>query len=670
MNKRISLTMLLTTIFISMWGQESTIDTEAYISDETISKCIKLPLVRNVYGGTKIIVTYTGDWTNEMIGAFEYACRIWEEALPTSFPIRIDAVLDNSRTATQMSKISFNVRSHTDDGMNYPAFTNVSTWTQMKGCTFAEMAGYYDTEIYDGVLSLPMFENADFKITYYNKGNKLKDNCSFSLTEDIEADKYDFVTLVLRDIAKAFGIEWNNKNVVNEQFRINTDNIIPYEKCILDALEYNGDAHQAYLNALNGNVTITDRTMSGPSWNVYSPQVWEKTRSLNYFIPSESQKITQLLSYDFGRGTVIRDIASYDTYSFFRNILRWKGDIAIGVSGTANENHVSTSDCLPYNSTIRLANIGNVSKLKNYGEEYSTTVVKYKNMMNNSNSELLSSLYKYHPNLHSDGDAEHQGWSVSVLKNDGSWDIIFDVNLYVTDIEINPTDLNFHYPAEEYARSCDGYLRCRISKAEPYKYGIRKSSYYYMMDFLPPKVRMKKSAVLPCGNETDYYREVKIGLNNIEGVDRIVVSQLDEGEEMPTIYEVPDFKKGYFIASVDRECESKFTITAYNKNGSTKSDEYVLKPLSTLKPNWNLDIKYDNLILSDKNKLFDRVSDAITDIRITMVQPYSSMQTKSIANVELDEDRIDISQYENGIYELRIKDKFEDFYSWKFVVDK
>ena len=26
--------------------------------------------------------------------------------------------------------------------------------------------------------------------------------------------------------------------------------------------------------------------------------------------------------------------------------------------------------------------------------------------------------------------------------------------------------------------------------------------------------------------------------------------------------------------------------------------------------------------------------------------------------------------HENGIYELRIKDKFEDFYSWKIVVDK
>lgn len=244
MNGRIIFTIFAATASLSMWGQENTIDTEAYVSDETISRCIKLPFVRNVYGGTKIIVSYKGNWTNEMIGAFEYACRIWEEALPTTFPIRIEAVLDNTKSTTQLSKISFNVRSHTDDVMSYPAFTNVSTWTQMKGCTFAEMAGYYDTGIYDNVLLQSMFEKSDFKITYYDKGNKLKDNCSFSLDENIDAGKYDFVTIVLRDIAKAFGVEWNSKNIVNEKFRINTDNIIPYEKLILDALEFDGDTHQ------------------------------------------------------------------------------------------------------------------------------------------------------------------------------------------------------------------------------------------------------------------------------------------------------------------------------------------------------------------------------------------------------------------------------------------
>lgn len=409
--------------------------------------------------------------------------------------------------------------------------------------------------------------------------------------------------------------------------------------------------------------------MQNPSWTVYSPQTWDKERSLNYFIPNENQKITQLLSYDFGRGTVIRDVASYDTYWFFRNILRWKGDIAVGLSSSADENSVSTTDCIPYNGTIQLASVGNASKVEKHAQE-SLTSPMTENVLSNGNSELLSSLYKYHPNLHSDEETGHQGWSVSVLKKDGGWDILYDVDFYVTGINVSPSDLKFHFPAEDYARSCDGYLRCRITKAEPYKYGLRTTTYYYMMDYLPPKVCMKKSAIMPCENEEDYYRDVKIGLNNIEGIDKVVVSQLDEGEELPTVYEVPNFKDGYFIANVDKDCSSKFTITAYNKNGTTKSDVYELPAISTLKPDWNVVVNRDDIFISDKNHLFDNVSDAISDIRITKVQSRSSSGTDVAVKLTLDDDRIDTSSYGNGIYELKIKDKFNGTYSWKFVVNK
>lgn len=67
MNKRIITIIYATTVFLSVLGQENVIETESCISDETISKNITLPLVRNVYGGTKILVTYRGNWTYEMI---------------------------------------------------------------------------------------------------------------------------------------------------------------------------------------------------------------------------------------------------------------------------------------------------------------------------------------------------------------------------------------------------------------------------------------------------------------------------------------------------------------------------------------------------------------------------------------------------------------------------
>lgn len=665
MNKRIITIIYATTVFLSVFGQENVIETESCISDETISKDITLPLVRNVYGGTKILVTYRGNWTYEMIGAFEYACRIWEEALPTTFPIRIEAVLDDKTTSNQLSKISYNVRSHTEDTLGYPPLTNVSTWTQIKGCAFAEMAEIYDTRTYNSILSQPMFEKPDFKITYFNKGNKLKNNCSFSLSDNIDANMYDFVSIVLRDIGKAWGIEWNDKNIRNDQFRINIDNIIPYEKYILQALDYNGDAHQAYLNALNGNITIAESNGSEPHWEIYSPSTWDRNRSLNYFVPNSSQKISQILSYDFGRGTLVRDIASQDTYNFFRKILRWKGDIAVGISGGTNEESTSTSECLPYNGTINLSDL--VSQ--NTKEEGPAPINKDEGT-SEYNTDFPDSLLKYHPNLHSDGNINHQGWSISILKKDGSWDIVYDINSQIPKINISTNNLDFHFKTEDYARSCDGYLRCRISKATLGRFGLSKMSYYYMMDYLPPKVMMKKSMIMPSENENDYYRDVKIGINNIEGVSKIIVSQLDEGEELPYTYEITDFKKGYFIANVDKECKSEFTITAYNKNGITKSDVYTLRPLTLVKPDWGVEIDKNDLIIFDKNNIENNLSDALSNIRITKVHS-SRMQNKNIVIDKLTtNNRIDISSFSNGIYQISFKDKFGTIFSCKFTINK
>ncbi len=69
---------LVTIIFIMAFlpciGQ-SFIESESFISDNVIEKNFGLPTVRRTGGGSKILVQYEGNWTNEMKGAFEYACK-------------------------------------------------------------------------------------------------------------------------------------------------------------------------------------------------------------------------------------------------------------------------------------------------------------------------------------------------------------------------------------------------------------------------------------------------------------------------------------------------------------------------------------------------------------------------------------------------------------------
>ena len=48
------------------------------------------PAARNVAGGTLINVNYVGSGINDTFkGAFERACKIWEENIPTTLPIKL-----------------------------------------------------------------------------------------------------------------------------------------------------------------------------------------------------------------------------------------------------------------------------------------------------------------------------------------------------------------------------------------------------------------------------------------------------------------------------------------------------------------------------------------------------------------------------------------------------
>lgn len=79
-----------------------------------------MPIVRRINGGTVFKVTYEPEelWDNSMRGAFEYACKIWEEQLPNSLPINILAKIGNIRGTNNMNLLS-KVQSTTYDFANF-----------------------------------------------------------------------------------------------------------------------------------------------------------------------------------------------------------------------------------------------------------------------------------------------------------------------------------------------------------------------------------------------------------------------------------------------------------------------------------------------------------------------------------------------------------------------
>lgn len=587
--------------------------------------------------------------------------------MPTTFPIKIHAILDSTTEASVLSKYSFNTRLHTNDNFSYLPFTNKSTWTQIKGTTFHEFSGLSNTQIYENVISADMFQEPDIVLTYYNKNEALLNNCSFSLYDTPIADRYDFVTIVLRDIAKSLGLHWNIKSN-GSAFRINYNTIIPYEKSIIGKI-YSDDNSQMFKNALKGSVVIGDDI----NWSVYAPTTWNPILSLNYFIPNEYQKITQLLSYEFGKGSVVRDIASDDTYCIFKDILRWKGDIIVGAGGIGySSKNTNTENVIPYNGTISITNNTNRNYKRNEAEDSLPHSAVYG--VSSENFDNISSIInKYHPYYNSGSITANEGWHVSLLLKDGSWDNVFAYPFHTYPYTISTTEFQLNYPIDSYARSCDGYLRCRVNEGyyNPNYGKVTGMSHYYLIDYLPQNVKMKMAKMLNCEDETDYYRDVKIALRDLEGVTKIVVSQLDEGNDVPYSYEIEDFKKGYFTTTVDRDSKSTFTIYSYNKNGKTTCTPYVLQPVDPTP--FQLQFKYKedkitielvsnrtgirNFIASYRIARTDLVTPVITELR-TQTLPERFIPDSNV---------IDVSSLSPGFYVLGVIDVRGGTHTFQFL---
>lgn len=107
--KKVTLFLLLLVVALSM-NSQTLLESDSYGLDQYIEKCSDIPVLRQINGGTVFKITYEPEetWDNAMKGAFEYACKIWEELLPNTLPINIHAkigVIRGSNNGKLLSKV-------------------------------------------------------------------------------------------------------------------------------------------------------------------------------------------------------------------------------------------------------------------------------------------------------------------------------------------------------------------------------------------------------------------------------------------------------------------------------------------------------------------------------------------------------------------------------------
>lgn len=511
----------------------------------------------------------------------------------------------------------------------------------IKGVILSELC-YNSTVTYlDSVPDIYFLtKDPDIEITY----NSLKlDDISFSL-EANPGSNYDFVSIAVRDLLIGLGLSSSYRyNPITKELLNPSQELTPFEVFINDMLGNFDNPSDRLVQATKGELLLYNR--KNKSLKLYAPNPWKNGLSLNYFIPQEDCCVSNILSYDFCKGMVTRTLSDDYSQFIFHDLLGWKASYVSGTSSNSLAVAGSTSLLMPYNGSISFAD--NTYGIKTFisPESQQKNIRAFNDI---ENEDLRNYINSFHPFLYSDDYVPSEGTSISVLKKDGSWDLVKCLPVCVEGISIAMSDLDFHFDESQYARTIDGYLRARVTTKQPgYGTGIVYDSKFFVIDYLPQKVNLSYAFINSVQTRASSSgNTVRIYFSNTEGLSRIVLEKSRPGIRLPSKIDVLDFKKGYYETTVDKT--TTFTAVGYNDNGTSRGVPITITPQSST---LSLDFKLlDNSIyVKSDNQPNLEYSYSIHPLDVSAPEVTLKGSTKGL---------IDISALADGLYVLVISDNY------------
>lgn len=648
------------------------ISCDNYASEALKNVFVEMPDYREVNSGSKLVVTYEGDVPAELQGAFEHAVKIWEEVLPMTLPIHITVKTGSIRgNGNVLSRISFNKIDYQDNNGNKFAYP----LSMIKGVVLQEYHRKNSSRFIEDIYDTYIFDRTDISITY---NNRLLNQFDFSIDGEQNISKYDFVTTALRDIA--IGLGFNTSflgDPINKKLILTDETHTPFETLVLNEIGTT-DPYTAFTRATKGSLTIPLymwNSINLGSLILYAPVEWSNNSSLRYFIPDDNP-ISKLLTFDFGKNYVMRDLSGANWDEIFCGALDWQLAPTSG-SGSGGASHAGTSDdILPFRGTVNLTfsnnDTANFSRQErnpspNQKSLPLETDIQAKSISLKSSFTAKDYCRKF--DAFSPDGPFYWGLSLSVMKKDGTWDCVYKIP-YMEDepISIKIEDLALNYDEIEYARGTTGGLRYRLTKCSLKTDNLSgdTTSYYsyrtkyFTRDFTPQKAFIKYTPEqsvqsinkMALSGDDDWFVDVKVGISNLEGTTRVFVEQLDEGEEIPFQYEVTDFRKGYFIANLDRECSTTLTVICYNDNGYQRSNTIVIPAIGYNNVTQIAALSFDML----NDAIMVKAGDEAVDNCNYSIAPLSAAGQQAGRN-GMANGAIDISTLADGLYVLTAIDE-------------
>lgn len=581
------------------------------------------------------------NWDVSKRRAIEYAAKLWEEQLETCYPqinlrVKFYRPTPTSKSITKTNiNYYYNVISdYGYENLLYPAST-VKKYVAQNAFLNSEAFAEIETDYRS---------NIDIEISFSNAS----DLFYWGVDGETPGDKYDFVTVALREIAKGLGVVSGVTKKSQGFTHLSSDNHSTRHDKKLGITEYAPFSDQLTGYIQNANGYINSPAGVAP---IYAPLVYEPGISLNYVHEQYAKGYNaELLKRYLAKGESIHVIGSgvIDILLFLEG---WTHNPAVG--GGTPDNHpgidFSEATIIDYTSTI---NIPLDRSRRMRADSINALPDNEKRIV--MRSDVIPGL--------------NPGWYLDILKKDGTFTNVKFSDRILDPFSISPSDVT---DSEDWARTSDGLIRAKVYNYIPFS---GKAEKYIVLDFVPEKPELSIVAPTASTFRTSRVPSLQLAMK-AEGATSIEL--VHESEISIDYYTLPANTSQVDMSHADETMVNLFTITGINKNGRKTSEtiswggEEFLRAYNTF--NRLLVSSFaDNklsLELVTKNSKGDVVTDPKVVGLIRNFQLVNVYNTSIIKSGSVGDSSINLSTDDlpTGVYAIKVTDDKGEIYSNKFI---
>lgn len=616
--------------------------------------------------GTVFHVIYDNpaDWNAGQKRAIEFAVKLWEEQLLTCYPgINLRVKFQNLGNPLARTVVRYYKGKNWYHGEDYVMSGALLKNWQIDAPEYLMNMGADSLAQY--------IENDDITITFNNEENLFY----WGTDGNTPADKYDFVTLALREIAK--GLEFCTTVIKrgNDLFQAyidgnetNFDRMMGFNSYRYPSLSsqlanivQNGVNRQISVNLYNPQETET--------LTFYCPNTFEPFVSFNYLTDESAAGCDlEFLKVSFPKGSSFHRIGRA-LNQLFLDKLGWGKPIPVGEVSAPSSS--TSTDPVDYGQgkSFSFSDISaSRSSLIKLPDTLFIRSLRYEETDYYSN-------YYYPQGLNFDGTVE-LGYRLDLLRNDGKYIAVKRSSVSDEPFIVKPSDIPDN---ENWARNSDGYLRARICFRDLYVPQGQPPYYYYylFLDYVPQKPEL--SAVTKTSSLMKSYPSFPELMLYYKAWGATSVKLKHESEDGIVNYYFDPDEEVIDMSNADPYIENTFTLTAINKNGQKKSDAIKWGGESFMKAYYTFNRQLKSRVEGNHTLMLElqtrngqgtliedpSVQGTIKDYRIIKADNLLVNGSGVANDCRV---RIPIRQFGSGVYIVQATDKEGILYTGKFII--